>query len=159
MALSTLTPFSLDCHQEACDLLSLTKLQMILNQIPPPTSVHQAQKNKWSVFHRDYFASIPRLFLLPWERLVTVHLQADLKKRKEKAKQNMMQPERAMGYCLLQVASSKAGRTYLDSLQHCDDLGGKIPCIKDLALRADMCLTVTTCTFFLFMVHTAAGFH
>lgn len=67
-----------------------------------------------------------------------------------------MQAERAMGFCLLHTALSRAGRICLESLQHCDDLGGKILCIKDLALRADMCLTVTAYTFFPFMVNMAA---
>jgi hypothetical protein len=49
--------------------------------------------------------------------------------------ETVIQFDRAMGFCLLQVAPSKECKTYLEYLQYCGNLHGKA-CIKELATRS-----------------------
>lgn len=121
---------------------------MTLNLVPPPTQQCISPERIVGLPSTWIICLCPKAISLA-KSLVVAHLQADLTTGK-KTHDATWQSWRSW---LLQVALSKAGRIYLESLQHCYDLCEKTLGIMDLALGTDMCSTVTTCTFFSLRVH------
>lgn len=109
--------------------------------------MHQSWKNSWAALYLDYLLVSQGYF--PCKEPCGSSFTSWPNDRK-KTHDATWQSWRSW---LLQVALSKAGRIYLESLQHCYDLCEKTLGIMDLALGTDMCSTVTTCTFFSLRVH------